>query len=65
MFFRNVDPYVRLDLRAEYEFWKKRASVAVGVRNLLDSSHFEGGTRFLNNAEVPRMLYAEMRVRVN
>ncbi len=58
---RRIPRYFRLDLRAEYEFWKKQASVAVGVRNLLDPSHPEGGTQFLNNAEVPRMIYAEMR----
>ncbi len=57
-----VPHYFRLDLRAEYEFWNKRASVAVGVRNLLDPSHREGGTMFLSDAEVPRMVYAEMRV---
>ena len=61
---RHVDPYFRLDLRAEYEFWEDRASVALGVRNLLDSGHYEGGTLFFNDAEVPRMIYAELRVSV-
>ena len=61
---RNIDPYLRWDLRAEYEFWKDAASVAVGVRNLLDDSHAEGGTLFLNYAEVPRMVYAEFRVQI-
>ncbi|NLX13457.1 MAG: TonB-dependent receptor [Phycisphaerales bacterium] len=56
------DPYFRLDLRAEHEFWQDRASVAVGVSNLLDSNHLEGGTSFLNKAEVPRMVYAELRI---
>lgn len=59
---RHVPPYFRLDLRAEYEFWKKKASVAVGVRNLIDPHHYEGGTLFLNNTEVPRTVYAELRV---
>ncbi len=59
---RHVPPYFRLDLRAEYEFWKKQASVAVGVRNLLDPNHYEGGSLAQNGAEVPRMVYAEMRV---
>jgi iron complex outermembrane receptor protein len=59
---RHVPPYFRLDLRAEYEFWNKQASVAVGVRNLLQENHYEGGTMFLNDAEVPRMIYAEMRL---
>lgn len=54
--------YFRLDLRAEYEFWKDRGTVAVGVRNLLDSHHPEGTSLFLNNTEVPRMIYAEMRL---
>ena len=65
LFFRHVPAYVRLDLRAEYEFWKTRASVAVGVRNLIDPEHFEGGTRFMNSAEVPRMVYGEIRIRLN
>jgi iron complex outermembrane recepter protein len=58
----HFDGYTRLDLRAEYEFWKKRAAVAVGVSNLLDPQHGEGASSFLNNAEVPRMIYAEVRI---
>ncbi|MFH1419820.1 MAG: TonB-dependent receptor [Planctomycetota bacterium] len=58
----RIDPYMRLDLRAEYELWDDQASIAVGVRNLLDGGHFEGGTLFLNNAEVPRMVFAEFRL---
>ncbi len=58
-----IPPYWRLDLRAEYEFWERRAAVAVGVRNLLDDYHPEGATQFLNNVEVPRMVYAELRIR--
>ena len=61
---RNIDPYLRWDLRAEYEFWKDDASFAVGVRNLGDDSHGEGGTLFLNYAEVPSMIYAEFRVKI-
>lgn len=57
-----VDGYFRLDLRAEYEFWHDRASIAVGVRNLLDPHHPEGGGRALDPTEVPRMVYAEMRM---
>ncbi|MEP0847359.1 MAG: TonB-dependent receptor [Phycisphaerae bacterium] len=60
---RHVPHYFRLDLRGEYEFWEDRASIAVGVRNLLDDYHPEGSTLFLNNAEVPRMVYAELRIR--
>jgi iron complex outermembrane recepter protein len=60
---RDIDQYFRLDLRAEYEFWNKRASLAVGVRNLLDDNHPESASSFLNNAEVPRMIYAELRIR--
>ena len=59
---RSVDPYFRLDLLAEYEFWQDRAAVSVGVKNLLDSHHYEGGTLFLNDAEVPRMIYAQLRL---
>jgi len=58
----HIDGYCRLDLRAEYEFWKKRAAFAVGVSNLIDPQHYEGTTGFMNNAEVPRMVYAEFRV---
>jgi len=58
----HFDDYFRLDMRAEYEFWKKRAAFAVGVSNLLDPQHPEGSTGFLVNAEVPRMVYAEFRV---
>lgn len=60
---RDMPQYFRLDLRGEYEFWEDRASIAVGVRNLLDDHHPEGSTLFLNNAEVPRMVYAELRIR--
>jgi iron complex outermembrane receptor protein len=59
---RPIDRYFRLDLQAEYEFWDDRASLAVGVRNLIDSHHHEGGTLFLNDAEVPRMIYAQLRL---
>ena len=58
---RSIDPYWRLDLRGEIEFWKDQASLAVGVRNLLDSHHPEGTSQFINDAQVPRMIYAEMR----
>jgi outer membrane receptor protein involved in Fe transport len=59
---RHVPTHFRLDLRAEYEVLKDRASVAVGVSDLLDGNHYEGGTMFLNNAQVPRMIYAELRM---
>ena len=58
---RKIDEYYRLDLQAEYEFWDKQAAVAVGVQNLLDNDHPEGSTTFLNTAEVPRMIYAQLR----
>ncbi|MBU0719488.1 MAG: TonB-dependent receptor [Planctomycetes bacterium] len=61
---RGVDSYFRLDLNAEYEFRDDQASIAVGVRNLLDSNHYEGGTTFLNDAEVPRMIFAELRLQI-
>jgi len=62
LFLNHLDGYTRLDLRAEYEFWKKQAAFAVGVSNLLDPQHYEATTSFLNNAEVPRMVYAELRI---
>ena len=61
---RGIDPYLRLDLRAEYEFWNDQASIALGVNNLLDSGHYEGSTLFLNDAEVPRMIFVEFRLRI-
>ena len=61
---RCISQYFRLDLRAEYEFWKKQASVAVGVNNLLQANHYEGSTLQTNSAEVPRMIYAEFRMTI-
>jgi outer membrane receptor protein involved in Fe transport len=58
----HFEPYFRLDCRVEYEFWKKQAAVAFGVSNLLNKDHYEGTSAFLNNAEVPRLVYAEFRV---
>lgn len=59
---RQIDSYFRLDLMAEYEFLDDQAAVSIGVRNLLDNHHYEGGTQFLNDAEVPRMLYGQLRL---
>jgi iron complex outermembrane receptor protein len=61
---RRVDPYFRLDLKGEYQFWNDQASIAVGVRNLLDPEHYEGSSSFLNYTEVPRMIFAELRLRI-
>ena len=58
----RIAPYFRLDLAAEQELWDDRASISVGVKNLLDSGHFEGSTIFMNDAEVPRMVFAEFRL---
>ncbi len=58
----HFDPYFRLDMRVEYEFWKKQAALAFGVSNLLNTNHYEGTSTFLNNAEVPRLFYGELRV---
>ena len=60
----KTDAYVRLDLLAEFDLWDDRASVSVGVKNLLDPNHNEGRTLFLNDAEVPRMVYAEFRMTI-
>lgn len=59
---KAIPPYWRLDLRAEYEFWERRAALAVGVRNLLDDHHPEGASLFLNDVEAPRMIYGELRI---
>lgn len=59
---RHVDSYFRLDLRAEYEFWEKRAALAVGVRNLTDPSHFETGSVAFVPGEAPRTIYAQLRL---
>jgi iron complex outermembrane receptor protein len=61
---RRIDPYPRLDVRVEHEFTRDRLSVALGVNNLLDSGHYEGGTLFLNDSEVPRTVYVELRIRI-
>lgn len=58
----EIDEYYRLDLRAEYEFWEDRAAIAIGVHNLLDNHHYEGSSTYINNAEVPRMIFAELRI---
>lgn len=60
----HIPQYFRLDLRAEYEFWKDCGWVAVGVRNLLDPEHPEGSSAFQNFAEVPRMVYAQVRISI-
>ncbi len=62
---RAIDAYFRLDLLAEHEFLNGKGSIAVGVRNLLDNHHPEGGTLFLNDAEVPRMIFAQLKLRIH
>ncbi len=59
---QRIDPYLRLDLRGEYEFWDDTASVALGVRNLTDRTHMEGTSHSINMGEVPRTVFAEFRV---
>lgn len=59
---KTIDSYFRLDLRGEWEFWGDQGALAVGVRNLLDSYHPEGETSYLNSAEIPRFIYAEIRL---
>ncbi|RMF76874.1 MAG: TonB-dependent receptor, partial [Planctomycetota bacterium] len=59
---RAVDPYWRLDVSLEYEFWNDNAALQVGVRSLIDDHHPEGGTLFLNRADTPRMIYAQLRL---
>lgn len=61
---QKIGSYFRLDLRAEFDFWDDNASLAVGVRNLLDNSHPEGTSSFFATGEVPRMVYMEMRVKI-
>lgn len=61
---RRIDAYLRWDLRAEYEFSGEDACLSVGVRNLLDGGHPEGGTLFLNAGESQRMVFAEFRLRI-
>lgn len=58
---RSIDAYWRLDLQASVDFWDETGSLTFGVRNLLDDQHAEGGTTFMNFAEVPRMVYVEFR----
>ena len=61
---RRIDAYLRWDLRAEYELVNEDASIAVGVRNLLDGGHPEGGTLFLDAGESERMVFAEFRLQI-
>ncbi len=61
---QHIDQYFRLDLRAEYELLTDRAWIAVGASNLLDSGHFEGASVHMNDGEVPRMIFAEFRLRI-
>ena len=61
----DVDGYMRLDVRSEHEFCDDKIAFAVGVRNLLDSLHLEGGTTFMDSTEVPRIFYAELRIRID
>lgn len=58
---RQISPYFRWDVRGEYEFWEDQASLAIGATNLLDHGHYEGGTSFINDAQVPRMVFVELR----
>ncbi len=60
----HIDPYIRLDLRAEQQLWDEYSFFSVGVRNLLDKDHLEGTTAFLNSAEVPRTYFAEFRMAI-
>lgn len=61
----HVGSYVRLDLGIIHEFDGDDASIAFGVRNLLDPDHPEGVGTGLDSAEVPRSLYVEYRVKIN
>ncbi len=58
----KIPSYLRLDLRAEWQFWDDKAALSVGVKNLLDNHHPEGTSLFMDSAEVPRMLFAEFEV---
>ncbi len=61
---RPIDAYWRLDVQASFDLWDDTSSLTFGVRNLLDNLHPEGGTSFLNYAEVPRMAYVEFRYEI-
>ena len=58
----NIDDYVRVDVRSEHEFKDDSVALAIGVRNLLDAHHYEGMTSFADATQVPRIVYAELRV---
>jgi len=62
LFQKHIPAYFRVDLRAEYELIKKRAWLAVGVQNLTDPAHFEATSGFETEAQVPRMVYGELRM---
>jgi len=63
IFAHHIPDYVRLDLNAEFDFWKDRASLMVGVRNLTDSHHPEGASPSVTDAEIPRMVFAQVRIK--
>ena len=54
--------YSRLDFQTEPELWENRVPLSVGVRKPLDSPYPEDASPFLGEAEVPRMIYAELRM---
>lgn len=59
---KSIRELHRLDLTAEYEFWEDRAAITVGVKNLLDNHHSEAGSITVNDTEVPRMIFGEIRL---
>lgn len=59
---KAISDYHRLDITARYEFWEDRAQFSVGVKNLLDNHHPEGSSQFMNESEVPRKIFAELRL---
>ncbi len=50
----RVDPYFRFDMRLGKTLWNDNAELAVGVNNLTDHFHSEGG-----ETEVPRLAYLQ------
>jgi outer membrane receptor for ferrienterochelin and colicin len=57
----STKPFWRLDVRLARSIWKDTAELAIGVDNLIDQSHNEGGTVWsgteTKRTEVPGRLF--------
>ncbi|MBW8035081.1 MAG: TonB-dependent receptor plug domain-containing protein [Planctomycetes bacterium] len=52
----RIPRFLRVDFRLAKKIWDDNAEIALGVNNLTNGNHYEGGTL---GAEVPRIVYAQ------